>query len=105
VRVSEENAALNGLAGRVRFFTGDLVSGLADVKAEIVLANIQADVLQRFVMELLMAVAPGGILILSGILAAERDAVKATFAKAAPAWEIDSCVMGEWSDVVLNRPA
>ena len=105
VRVSEENAALNGLEGRVRFFTGDLVSGLAGVKAEIVLANIQADVLQRFVAELLAAVAPGGMLILSGILAVERETVKATFAAAAPHWEIDSRVMGEWSDVVLSRPA
>lgn len=105
VRISEENAALNGLAGRVRFFTGDLVSGLAGTQAGVVLANIQADVLQRFVGELISAVAPGGILILSGILAIERDTVKATFAKAAPDWAIESRVMGEWSDVVLNRPA
>lgn len=104
VRVSEENAALNALAGRVRFFTGDLVGGLVGVEAEVVLANIQADVLQYFVVELLRAVAPGGMLILSGILAVERDTVKATFAAAAPNWAIDSRVMGEWSDVVLNRP-
>src|SRR5690606_7688838 len=48
VRVSGENAALNGLEGRVRFFVGDLTSGLKDASAEIVLANIQADVLIRF---------------------------------------------------------
>ena len=105
VRISEENATLNGLAGRVRFFTGDLVTGLAGTSAGVVLANIQADVLQRFAGELISAVAPGGILILSGILAVERDAVKATFTAAAPHWEIESRVMGEWSDVVLNRPA
>jgi len=74
VRVSEENAALNGLAGAVEFFTGDLVSGLAGGRqAEIVLANIQADVLMRYVNELVGAVASGGALVLSGILAIELE--------------------------------
>lgn len=104
VRVSEENAALNGLDGQATWVTGDLVSGFAGQQAEIVLANIQADVLQRFVGELLAAVAPGGLLVLSGILAQERDRVRDTFAAAAPGWGIDSRVMGEWSDVVLARP-
>lgn len=103
-RVSVENAALNGLADRVHFFTGDLTSGLACREAEIVLANIQADVLTRFVRELLGAVAPGGALILSGILANENLAVRTAFQAAAPGWSTDSRTMGEWSDVMLQRP-
>jgi len=105
VRVSEENAVLNRLAGRVNFFVGDLARGLAGSPAGVVLANIQADVLMRFAPELLGAVAPGGALVLSGILAAERDQVRAAFAAAAPGWAADSRVMGEWSDVLLERPA
>jgi ribosomal protein L11 methyltransferase len=104
VRVSEENAALNGLAGQVHFFAGDLTSGLIS-GADIVLANIQADVLRRFARELIMAVAPGGALILSGILAHENAQVRETFEKVAPAWAVNARVMGEWSDVVLTRPA
>jgi ribosomal protein L11 methyltransferase len=104
VRVSEENAALNGLAGRVQFFVGDLVSGLSGREAEIVLANIQADVLMRFARELVAAVAPGGALILSGILAAENAAVRAAFEAVTPGWSINARTMGEWSDVVLTRP-
>jgi ribosomal protein L11 methyltransferase len=104
VRVSEENAALNGLAGRVEFFTGDLVTGLAGCAADIVLANIQADVLMRFARELVAAVAPGGTLVLSGILAPENAQVRAAFAAAAPGWAIDARTLGEWSDVVLVRP-
>lgn len=104
VRVSEENAALNGLSGAVEFFTGDLVSGLAGGRqAEIVLANIQADVLIRFANELVGAVAPGGALVLSGILAIEIEKVRAVFAAAVPAWTIESRVMGEWSDLSLTR--
>ncbi|MEO6569749.1 MAG: 50S ribosomal protein L11 methyltransferase [Opitutaceae bacterium] len=104
VRVSEENAALNGLTGRVKFFTGDLVSGLVGRHGDIVLANIQADVLMRFAPQLLAAVAPAGALVLSGILAEENEKVRAAFAAAAAGWKIDSRLMGEWSDVILLRP-
>lgn len=104
VRVSEENAELNGLAGAVEFFTGDLVSGLAGGRqAEVVLANIQADVLMRFARELAGAVAPGGTLVLSGILAIELERVREAFAAAVPGWRIESRVMGEWSDLALER--
>lgn len=106
VRVSEENAALNGLAGRVDFQVGDLLSGLADraESVDVLLANIQTDVLMRFARELIGAVAPGGQLVLSGILATENASVRAVFAALVPAWAVEARVMGEWSDVVLSRP-
>lgn len=103
VRVSEENAALNGLAGAVRFFTGDLTTGLAGERADLLLANIQADVLQRFAREIVGAVAPAGIAVLSGILAHERDTVRATFEAVSPGCVADSRVLGEWCDLVLTR--
>lgn len=105
VHVSQENAKLNGLADKVNFFVGDLVSGLSGRQAEVVLANIQADVLMRFVPELIGAVAPGGLLVLSGILARECDQVRAVFAEAAPApgWRVESRTMGEWSDLALFK--
>ena len=104
VRVSEENAAMNGASGAVKFFVGDLVSGLAGREAEIVLANIQADVLMRFAKELTGAVAPAGALILSGILAHENEQVRAAFVAVAPEWTVEARVMGEWSDMLLTRP-
>ncbi len=105
VRVSQENAVLNGLADRVQFSVADLTTGLAGRKAELVLANIQADVLMRFAPELVAAVAPGGELVLSGILAVELEQVRVVFAKAAPGWPIASRTLGEWSDLRLVRPA
>lgn len=105
VRVSQDNAELNGLAGRVKFFVGDLDSGLAGRQAEIVLANILANVLTRFAPELIRAVAPGGALVLSGILTREVADVRAAFAARAPGWTSDSRTLGEWSDVLLRRPA
>ncbi len=105
VRVSEENAALNGLQDAVGFFCGDLTSGLAGVGAQVVLANILADVLMRFAKELVGAVAPGGVLVLSGILAAEGEKVHSAFWAVAPDWVFESRTLGEWCDVVLTRPA
>ncbi len=106
VRVSVENATLNGLEGRVTFAPGDLVTGLADEReaGAVVLANIQADVLMRFAPELVRAVAPGGVLILSGILARENGDVRRTFEALTPGWTINARFMGEWSDVLLVRP-
>jgi ribosomal protein L11 methyltransferase len=104
VHVSEENAQLNGLLGRVQFFVGDLVSGLKGRAATVLLANILADVLIRFAGELVGAVAPGGTLILSGILVTENAQVRAAFSALAPGWAMNHRVMGEWSDVVLTRP-
>lgn len=105
VRVSEENAALNGIAGEVRFFTGDLVTGLVGKQADILLANIQADVLMRFGCELTGAVARGGTLAMSGILAQEIDQVREKFTLLVPTWACESRLMGEWADLVLVRPA
>lgn len=104
VEISRENAALNQLAGKVDFYVGDLVTGLAGRQAEVLLANIQADVLMKYVNELLSAVAPKGTLVMSGILATELASVRQAFVSAAPAWRVDSRDMGEWSDLVLTRP-
>lgn len=104
VDVSRENATLNGLEGRVDFYVGDLVTGLSGRSAELLLANIQADVLMKFSSELLGAVAPGGTLVLSGILATELTQVREAFARLASGWAVDSRVMGEWSDLMLSRP-
>ncbi len=103
VEVSVENAGLNGLAGSVDFFVGDLTTGLAGRQAELVLANIQADVLMKFAPELTGAVASSGVLVLSGILARELAQVRLVFESHAQGWGADSRVMGEWSDLVLTR--
>jgi ribosomal protein L11 methyltransferase len=105
VRVSEENAVMNDLAGCVSFSTGDLVTGLVDKQADILLANIQADVLMRFGRELTGAIAPGGTLVMSGILALEIEHVRTSITALVPQWTCLSRQMGEWADLMLTRPA
>jgi len=104
VRVSLENAALNGLDGRVVFATAGLEDGLEGRQADVVLANIQADILMAHSHRLVGAVAPAGVLILSGILAAENGQVRAAFERAAPSWPIQTRILGEWSDLCVERP-
>ncbi|MEO7599294.1 MAG: 50S ribosomal protein L11 methyltransferase [Opitutus sp.] len=102
VRVSQENASLNQLT-EVCFFVGDLQSGLTRNSGDVVLANILANVLVQFAEQLADSVAPHGILVLSGILAHECEAVRTHFASIRPSWQIESRTLGEWSDVLLRR--
>jgi len=102
VRVSIENAELNGLASRVRFETEGLPEGLSP--ADVILANIQSDILVRHTGALTSAVAPGGMLAMSGILSSEASAVRSAFSALTQGWSSDSRVLGEWCDVCLRRP-
>jgi ribosomal protein L11 methyltransferase len=104
VRVSVENARLNGLSSRVRFVTADLAGGLAGGGAGVLMANIQADVLVRHAGVLASAISPGGLLAMSGILAGEGEAVRGAFGEVTRGWASDSRVLGEWCDVCLRRP-
>ncbi|MCB1103594.1 MAG: 50S ribosomal protein L11 methyltransferase [Opitutaceae bacterium] len=104
VRVSEENAELNALAGCVEFYEGDLISGLEGRRADLIMANILGHVLVAFAPQLVASVAPGGTLVLSGILAQENPEVCAAFQNCAPDWAIEHRILGEWSDVQLKRP-
>ncbi|MCF3651247.1 50S ribosomal protein L11 methyltransferase [Synoicihabitans lomoniglobus] len=103
VRISDENAALNDLTGVIRFYEGDLVSGFSGEPGDLIFANILGHVLMQFVPELVTAVAPGGLLVLSGILAYELDQVRDAFTSAVPTWEVQTRIMGEWADVALRR--
>jgi ribosomal protein L11 methyltransferase len=104
VRVSLENAALNHLDGRVRFETAGLPEGLGAGDTDVVLANLQSDLLVRFADALTGAVAPGGMLAMSGILATEAEGVQAAFRPLTGGWKRDSRALGEWCDVCLHRP-
>jgi ribosomal protein L11 methyltransferase len=104
VKVSIENAELNGLVSKVRFKVDGLTTeGLAT--ADVVLANIQSDVLMRNVLPLALSIEPGGMLAMSGILSSEATAVQAAFASETQGWGCDSRILGEWCDVCLRRPS
>lgn len=105
VTISEENAELNQVAGQIEFYEGDLITGLQGRTCDLLIANIQADVLGRYAQELVAAVKPGGRLVLSGILAAELEGVRAIFAGLLPDAEISTRELGEWADLLAVWPA
>ena len=78
VTVTAENAAINGVETVVNASTTDL--GETGSGYSIVMANILAEDLVKMNRELLLRMAPGGFLILSGILAEREEYVIKGFA-------------------------
>lgn len=109
VRIALENADLCEVAGRVEFRWCDLRDGLEGRSADLLMANILAPVLIEHAELLLDALAPGGALILSGILAEEVEDLRKRFeAAAAECWGdprgSESRRDGQWADVLIRRP-
>lgn len=104
IRASVENARENDIEG-VPFDNLGIESALENRKADIVLANIQADVLCIYAENLANAVKPNGRLILSGILKSENAEVKEFFDKvcAENFYPAVPEFMDEWSSLELVR--
>lgn len=74
IRVSLENQDINHLSSAaVRFEEAGLEDGLANKRADLLLANIQTEVLRLYPEELIASLNPGGTLVLSGILEREHQ--------------------------------
>src|SRR5918997_1893274 len=89
VRVARENAKLNGIAGHLRLYVAPGVRhALADRpgRFDLVFANILARPLMRLAPSIARVLAPGGTLVLSGLLA--RDVPGVLSAYAAHGWRL-----------------
>ena len=96
IAVAKENAERNGLASRTQFIT----TPISRVKGTfpVVVANIEADVLIGMQKELERHVTPGGLLVLSGILATRKADVLAAFTSEL----LDAPAKGEWVALVYR---
>jgi len=107
VRIARENAQANGIARSVAFQSAGLPGGIAPDSADLVLANIQADILIENAKELLRSVRPGGVLCLSGILCSESsdltDSYNTTAWLEEGRWSFDCCEEGDWCAVSIAR--
>jgi ribosomal protein L11 methyltransferase len=102
VRVAGENAARNGAALELTVDPVEAIAGTFDV----VVANILANVLVALAPALATKVAPGGVLLLSGILAPQEDEVRrAHVAQGLAPVPGGDRRQGEWSLLALGRPA
>jgi ribosomal protein L11 methyltransferase len=86
IQSARENLTLNPPVTSVRFETADF-SAMPLPMVDVVTANLTGALLIRSAPALLAALGAGGTLILSGVLAHERDDVCAAFAAAAVIWE------------------
>jgi ribosomal protein L11 methyltransferase len=107
VRISIENATANGMGGDVSFTTNDIAGGLFSESADLVLANIQADVLCAHAELLLCAVRSQGLLALSGILSIEAkktaELFQETINRLGSSFILRRKDEGEWTQLTLIR--
>jgi ribosomal protein L11 methyltransferase len=95
--VARRNAEINGVASRLEASSRDV--GDIDGAYDIVLANIETRVLIRMPDPLRARIAPGGFLVLSGILRGERDELLAAYAP----MRLEACLEeGEWCACLLR---
>lgn len=71
VKATKENTAVNGVEAQVTTRQNDLLHGVTQT-ADIVVANILADVITSFVSDVAKALSPGGLFIASGIIKAKE---------------------------------
>jgi ribosomal protein L11 methyltransferase len=100
IGVVRENAERNGFAAHVSAGTQTLAQ--LTEHYPVVVANIEARVLVPMAEELMNAVAAGGLLVLSGILAPQEAEVRAAYGAFAA---LPTQRKGEWIAIVLRAPA
>ena len=100
VEVAKENVELNGVSDIVKIQEGDLTKGL-DYKADLVVANLMADLVMLLSKDVMKHMTPGGIYISSGILNEKVAAVSEVIEEAG--FEIvEVRADGMWSVIVAR---
>ena len=107
VEVTRENAVANGEAPLVRALTADgLVHPVLAQKApyDLIIANILASPLTRLAPEIARALAPGGMALLSGLLAWQENMVTSFYRPQGLVYR-GARRSGSWSALLLERPS
>lgn len=102
VRVAAENVRRNGFAGTIRVREGDLLARVDEV-ADVVVANIIADVIIHLCGPVQKHILPGGTFICSGI-AREKKAAVIEALEAARYTDLEVLDEGEWTAIACKRP-
>lgn len=100
VRVSKENIELNHLSSKIRVAEGDLTKGLNE-KAEIVVANLMADLVMMLSRDVAAHLKGKGIYISSGILIEKQVQVVASI-EACGFQILDILEEGEWCAIAAQ---
>ena len=101
VRVAQENIALNPGMDNIQVAAGDLLRGV-DLEADVIVANILADVLIHLTEDAYRLVKDQGYLIMSGIISEKWEMVRAS-AEAAGFFLETHLIQGEWNACVFKK--
>jgi ribosomal protein L11 methyltransferase len=99
VHIARANARLNGVAALITVAQGDGIRGRRG-PFKLVFANILLEPLQRLAPALARLVAPGGRIVLSGLLTSQANAARAAYHALALERRID---LDGWTTLVLMR--
>lgn len=101
VKVATENVAKNGFADTIRTRCGDLLEAV-DETADVVVANIIADVIRMLAAPVRAHIVPGGRFICSGIARERKDEVVQALMDAGYQ-HLDIREKGEWAAIEAER--
>ena len=101
VRVARDNIVLNGLADKITAREGDLLEAVDEV-ADVVIANIIADVICMLAEPVKAHIKKNGLFICSGIARERQDEVISAL-NAAGYQDLDVRNQGEWAAICARR--
>ncbi|MGF0048234.1 50S ribosomal protein L11 methyltransferase [Streptococcus hyointestinalis] len=101
VRVAQENIDLNSNTDNIHVSANDLLNGITQ-EADVIVANILADILVNLVEDAYRLVKDKGYLIMSGIIADKLDMVVAATQEAGFFLETH-LIQGEWNALVFKK--
>jgi ribosomal protein L11 methyltransferase len=102
VKIAKKNAAANKIKG-VRFWSQDILEWEPDERYALVFANIFHDVLTASMGKIAAAAAPGGTVIVSGILTEQLENVQ-NAARAAKLKLAEPLIKGKWATFSATAP-
>lgn len=102
VRVARENIEANRLGGLVRVREGNLLEGV-ETPADVIVANIVADVIIRLLPAAVSLLRAGGKFIASGVISGRSEEVAGSI-KASGLVVIKTSSEGEWAAFLAEKP-
>ncbi|MFE4705964.1 50S ribosomal protein L11 methyltransferase [Peribacillus simplex] len=101
VQSAKQNVELNNVQDKVSVSQGNLLDGVNE-QADIVVANILAEVIMRFTDDVAKVVKPGGYFIASGIIQTKKQDVKEAIIASGFTVE-ETILMEDWVAIIAKR--
>lgn len=101
VKVCQENVAINGMNEKITVQRNNLLDGI-QLEADLIVANILAEVIVRFSDQAFRQLRPGGIFIASGIISSKREMVEEGL-RSHGFTLLETVNMDEWLAIVAQK--